>query len=157
MTQDTRRPETIGGLLIRRLDALDDDTRALLRATNVCTVCTHAADGSIHAQPVWVDTDGEHVLLNSVAGRAWVRNLERDARVTCTVVNLENPYEFVEIRGRASAPTREGADDHIHALARKYLDLDEYPWLDPSQPRVLIRVTAEKVVHMRPGDPELEA
>ena len=151
------RPTTIGGLLIRRLTRLDDAACRLLRARNVATVCTHAADGSIHAQPVWVDTDGTDVLLNSVDGRAWVRNLRRDAHVTCTIVDLANPYEFVEIRGRASTPRRDGADAHIHQLARKYLDVDEYPWMDPDQPRVLVRVTPQRIVHMSPGDPELEA
>lgn len=152
----TERPATIGGLLIRRLTRLDDQVCALLRATNVCTVCTIARDGSVHAQPVWVDTDGEHVLLNSVGGRAWVRNLERSDRVTCNVINLQNPYEFVEVRGRAAPPTREGADEHIHHMARKYLGADEYPWMDPQQPRILFRVTPERVVHMHPGDTELD-
>jgi PPOX class probable F420-dependent enzyme len=151
------RPPTIGGLLIRRLDSLDETACALLYAKNVCTVCTTARDGSIHAHPVWVDTDGDRVLLNSVGGRAWVRNLERSDRVTCTVVNLQNPYEFVEVRGRAAPATHEGAEAHIDHLARKYLDLDEYPWHDPDQPRLLIRVTPERVVHMYPGDAELEA
>jgi PPOX class probable F420-dependent enzyme len=151
------KPTTIGGLVIRRLDGLDERACALLEARNVVTVATHAANGGIHAQPVWADTDGEHVLLNSVAGRAWVRNVERDPRLTCTVVNLGNPYEFVEVRGRAIGPSREGADAHIHRLARKYLDLAEYPWLSPEEPRVLMRVVPERVVHMYPGDPELEA
>jgi PPOX class probable F420-dependent enzyme len=146
---------TIGGLEIRRLSALDGPVRELLEAPNVCTVCTLAADGSIHAQPVWVDTDGTHLLLNSVPGRAWVRNLERSDRITCNVINLQNPYEFVEVRGRVSAPTREGADEHIHRLARKYLGRDEYPWMSPDQPRILIRVTPEKIVHMHPADEQL--
>ena len=149
------RPTTIGGLLIRRLEALDARVCELLEAQNMCTVSTFGRDGSIHSQPVWVDTDGEHVLLNTVGGRAWVRNLERNPRLTCNVLNLENPYEFVEIRGRSSAPTREGADEHIHRLARKYLGLDEYPWMAPDQPRLLLRVTPERVVHMYPGDAEL--
>jgi PPOX class probable F420-dependent enzyme len=146
---------TIGGLEIRRLTALDGRVCQLLEAQNVCTVCTIAIDGSIHAQPVWVDTDGTHVLLNSVRTRAWVRNLERSDRVTCNVINLQNPYEFVEIRGRVSAPAREGADEHIHRLARKYLGRDEYPWISPDQPRVLLRVTPARVVHMYPADEEL--
>jgi PPOX class probable F420-dependent enzyme len=150
------RQESIGGLAIRRLTSLDGPTRALLEAKNVCTVCTFAKDGAIHAQPVWVDTDGEHVVLNSVGGRAWVRNLERNPRLTCNVINLENPYEFVEVRGHAEGPTREGADEHIHKLAKKYLGVDEYPWLSPDQPRVLFRVVPEKVVHMHPEDATLD-
>jgi PPOX class probable F420-dependent enzyme len=150
------KQETIGGLLIRRPSVLDAGVCRLLEAQNVVTVCTLARDGTIHAQPVWVDTDGHDVLLNSVPDRAWVRNLNRNPRVTCNVVNLQNPYEFVEIRGVASAATREGADEHIHRLAQKYLGLDEYPWLSPDQPRVLVRVRPERIVHMYPGDDELQ-
>jgi hypothetical protein len=65
----------LGGLQIRRPPTLDAAACALLEAKNVCTVCTRAADGTIHAQPVWVDTDGESVLLNSVPGRPWDRNV----------------------------------------------------------------------------------
>lgn len=154
---DPSEPQTIGGLLIRRLTALDGRACALLEASNVCTVCTIRGDGSIHAQPVWVDTDGEHVLLNTVPGRAWVRNLEREPRVTCSVINLQNPYEFVEVRGQVVERTREGADHHIHRLAKKYLDLDTYPWMSPDAPRLLVRVAPERVVHMFPGGSELEA
>jgi PPOX class probable F420-dependent enzyme len=149
-------PPTIGGLLIRRPDKIDDPIRELLEAKNYSTVCTVAANGSIHALPTWVDTDGEHVLLNSVAGRAWVRNSEREPRLTCNVINRENPHEFVEIRGRVVDLTTAGANAHIHRLAQKYLDLEEYPWLTPEEPRVLIRVQPERLVHMYPGDAVLD-
>jgi PPOX class probable F420-dependent enzyme len=149
-------PPTIGGLLIRRPNRIDDPVRELLEAKNYTTNCTIAADGSIHASPTWVDTDGEYVLLNSVSGRAWVRNCERDPHITCSVINHANPHEFVEIRGRAVEQTTHGADAHIDRLAQKYLDLEHYPWLTPEEPRVLIRVLPEKVVHMYPGDGVLE-
>ena len=147
------RPPTIGGLLIRRLTAIDDAVRDLLQARNYATVCTLAKNGSIHAQPTWVDTDGTVVLLNSVGGRAWVRNLERDPRVTCTIINMANPHEFVEVRGRViERATDQAATDHIHRLAKKYLDLDEYPWLTPDEPRTLLRIAPERLIHMYPGD-----
>ena len=66
-------------------------------------------------------------VLNTAEGRAWPRNLERDPRVTLTVQNMENPYEYVEIRGRVAERTHEGADEHIDSLAKKYMDADELP------------------------------
>jgi PPOX class probable F420-dependent enzyme len=135
--------------------SLDSTVCSLLEARNVCVVSTMAKDGSIHSVPVWVDTDGTNVILNSVEGRAWVRNLEPDPRVTCTVVQSDNPYEFVEIRGRVASRDHDGAEAHIHRLAKKYLDLDEYPWLRPEDRRVLISVSPDSVFHMRPGAPEL--
>jgi PPOX class probable F420-dependent enzyme len=154
---EQRAPKTVGGLLIRRLTTIDGPVRELLGAKNFCTVCTLTKDGGVHAQPVWVDTDGDNVLLNSVPGRAWVRNLERNPRVTCTVINLQNPYEFVEIRGRVAERTEEGAESHIHRLAKKYLEVEEYPWLSPDEPRILFRVAPEKVIHMYPAGAELQS
>lgn len=147
----------VGGLAWRRSSFLDEAVCALLEARNVCVVSTTGKSGSIHSIPVWVDTDGTNVLLNSVDGRAWVRNLERDPRVTCTIVQSGNPYEFVEIRGRVASRSHDEAEAHIHRLAKKYLDLDEYPWLRPEDRRVLITVSPDNVFHMRPGAPELAA
>ena len=121
------KPDGIGGLQVRRLTALDAAVLALLQATNVCVVSTLAPDGVVRARAVWVDTDGEHVVLNSTPRRRWVSDLERDGRVTCTVVNLENPYEFVSIEGRQVERATAGADQHIDAMASKYLGLDGVP------------------------------
>ena len=130
--------------------ALDERVQALLRAKNFCHIATLTSSGAPHVVPVWVDTDGEHVVLNSADGRFWVRNAERDPRVTCTVMNMENPYEFVEVRGRVAEKTTDGADDHIDAMAKKYWGLDAYPSRRPGQQRVILRVAPERVRH-KPG------
>jgi PPOX class probable F420-dependent enzyme len=145
----------VGGLAWRRLAKIDEAVRALLEATNFCVVATLRDDGAVHSIPVWVDTDGEHVLLNSTEGRGWVRNVDRDPRVTCTIVNAHNPYEFVEIRGRLVERTYEGGNDQIHRLAKKYLGVDEYPWLQPGERRILLKVAPETVLHMQPSAAEL--
>jgi PPOX class probable F420-dependent enzyme len=117
----------------------------LLKAKNFCTVATLRPDGSVHAVPVWVDVQDGRAVLNTAEGRAWPRNLERDPRVTLTVQNLENPYEYVAIRGHVAERTHEGADEHIDALAKKYMDQDTYPLRQPGEQRVIIRVEAEHV------------
>ena len=86
----------------------------------------------MHGVPVWVDVQDGRPVLNTAEGRAWPRNLERDPRVTLTVQNLENPYEYVEVRGRVAERTHEGADEHIDAMAKKYMDADEYPCASPA-------------------------
>lgn len=117
----------------------------LLKAKNFCHVATLRADGSVHVAPVWVDVQDGRPVLNSAEGRTWPRNLERDPRVTLTVQNIENPYEYVTIRGRVAERTHEGADEHIDALAKKYLDKDIYPAREPGEQRVIIRVEPEHV------------
>ena len=89
-------------------------------------------------------------VLNSVEGRAWARNLERDPRITLTVQNMENPYEYVEVRGKVAERTHDGADEHIDALAKKYLGVDSYPYRQAGEQRVIIRVEPEHV-HVNGG------
>lgn len=117
----------------------------LLAAKNFCNVSTLQPDGSIHAAPVWVDVKGGLAELNTALGRVWPSNLERDPRVTLTVLNQENPYEYVSIRGHVAEWSTEGADEHIDALAKKYLDQDRYPFRQTGETRVIIRVAADDV------------
>jgi PPOX class probable F420-dependent enzyme len=126
-------------------DKIEGRAEALLKAKNFCHVATLRADGSVHGVPVWVDVQEGRPVLNSAEGRAWVRNVERDPRVTLTVVNGENPYEYVEVRGRVAERTHEGADAHIDAMAKKYMGVDEYPMRQPGEQRVIIRVEPEHV------------
>jgi PPOX class probable F420-dependent enzyme len=117
----------------------------LLRAKNFAHIATVRADGSVQVAPTWVDVQDGRPVVNSAEGRAWVRNLERDPRITLEVQNMENPYEYVEIRGRVAEMTREGADEHIDSLAKKYLGQDKYPYRQEGEQRVIIRVDPDKV------------
>jgi PPOX class probable F420-dependent enzyme len=117
----------------------------LLRGRNFAHVGTLRADGSVQVSPTWVDLQDGRVALNTAEGRAWPRNLERDPRITLEVQNFENPYEYLEIRGRVAERTHEGADEHIDLLAKKYLDVDKYPMRQPGEQRVIIRVEPDYV------------
>ncbi len=97
----------------------------------------------MHTAPVWVDVQDGQPVLNTAEGRAWPRNLERDPRVTLTVQNMENPYEYLEVRGRVAERTHDGADEHIDSLAKKYMDKDSYPFRQPGEQRVIIRIEPE--------------
>ena len=125
-------------------EKIEGRAEELLKGKNFCNVSTVRRDGTIHGVPVWVDAQDGLAVLNSAEGRAWVRNLERDPRVTLTVQNMENPYEYLEVRGRVAERTHEGADEHIDAMAKKYLGKDEYPFRQPGEQRVIIRVEPEQ-------------
>ncbi len=124
---------------------IEGHAEELLKGKNFCTVSTLRGDGSIHAAPVWVDVQDGRAVLNTAEGRAWPRNLARDPRVTLTVQNMENPYEYVTVRGRVTERTHEGADAHIDSMAMKYLGQDTYPYRQPGEQRVIIRVEPEYV------------
>ena len=83
-------------------------------------------------------------------------DLERDGRVTCTVVNLANPYEFVSIEGRQVERATAGADQHIDAMASKYLAVDTYPFHSIDEPRIRIAIAPDRILHVAPGSPELD-
>jgi PPOX class probable F420-dependent enzyme len=117
----------------------------LFRGRNWGTVVTLREDGSPHATPVWIDTDGENVLFNTAVGRAKERHLRADPRVAVTVLPAEDQQAgYVTVSGTAEI-TEEGAFDHIDKLAKKYIDEDKYPFLQPGERRVIVKVKPDKV------------
>ena len=124
---------------------IDDNSRALLEGKNFAHVATLREDGTVQVTVVWVDVEDGKVALNSAEGRAWPANLRRDPRVTIAVANAENFYEYTEIRGRVVEDTHDGADEHIDALAKKYMDADTYPFRQEGEQRVIFRIEPERV------------
>ena|ERR687895_63876 len=124
---------------------LNEKQAALFEGKNFGHVGTIRADGTPQVTPVWVDYDGEHVVFNTAVGRTKYENLRRDPRVTVEVLNMENPYEYVMVSGRAELEEGEAAERHIDKLAKKYMGVDEYPHRTPTEKRVLVRVTPERV------------
>lgn len=102
-------------------------------------------DGSPQSSTVWVDTDGEHVIINTRDQSVKAANLRRDPRVAVTVFNRENPYEQLSIRGRAVSISTEGGDEHIDRMAKKYMDKDSYPYKEEANPRVIVMIVPERI------------
>jgi len=118
---------------------LTEDVLTLLRRPLVAHVATVMSDGTPQSTPVWIDTDGTDVIFNTAKGRVKHRNLLRNPAVAISFVDDENPYRMIEIRGRADL-TEEGADEHIDAMAKKYLGQDSYPFRQPGEERIIVRV-----------------
>jgi PPOX class probable F420-dependent enzyme len=124
---------------------LTEPVRKLIEEPNFGTLATLMPDGSPQTTVVWVDTDGEHVIVNTATGRQKPRNLERDGRVAISVVDRNNPYRQAAIRGRVVQMTQEGADAHIDKMAKKYLGKDQYPFHQPSEQRVIVKIEPQHV------------
>lgn len=125
---------------------LTEEQKQFFRKPNFGHLATLEPDGWPQVTPVWVDVDDTHIIVNTAAGRKKVRNIERDPRVALEVVEQENPYSMLSIKGRVVDITDSGADEHIDAMAKKYLGQDSYPFRQPNEKRLIMRIEPEKVM-----------
>jgi PPOX class probable F420-dependent enzyme len=128
---------------------LPDALLDLLRRPSPCFLATLMPDGSPQMTQTWVDTDGRHVLVNTVDGHQKVRNMRRDPRVAVNVADPDDPSRYFEVRGRVVEVTEDGAREHIDELSQRYMGRP-YPWFGGrDQVRLLVRIAPEKVTSPR--------
>lgn len=125
-------------------DAIPQTHADLLDKSGILHLASLGRGGEPQVHPVWYDWDGTHLLVSSTAPRQKTKNLERDGRVAGCVTDPENPYRYLEIRGTVEAIEPDPTGSLIHALAKKYLNEDRYPWEDDTSERVIIRIRPEK-------------
>ncbi len=111
-------------------------------------LATLMPDGSPQVSPVWIDYDGRHILINSAKGRLKDKNMRRDPRIGLDLVDPENPYRHLSLRGRVVEITEQGADAHIDKMAKKYLGEDKYPYRSAGEKRVLYKIEATSAYTM---------
>jgi PPOX class probable F420-dependent enzyme len=102
-------------------------------------------DGTPQVTPVWIDYRDGLIWVNTAEGRVKERNARRDPRVGVSVIDRTNDYTWVSVRGRVVEMTKDGAEDHIDFLNKKYRDEDIYPLHSPEQPRVIIKIRPDRV------------
>ncbi len=111
-------------------------------------LATLMPDGTPHVSPVWFEYDGKNIVINSAKGRVKDKNMRRDPRVGLDIVDPENPYRHLSIRGRVVEITEKGSDDHIDKLAKNYLGLDTYPNRKAGEVRVIYKIEPERAFTM---------
>ncbi len=124
---------------------LPEKAKEILSKQTFVHLATLMPDGSPQVTPVWVDYEGDRLVVNTAEGRVKPRNMRDDPRVALSATDPDNPYEAVIVRGRVSELTHEGADEHIDAMAKKYLGEDEYPFRQPGEQRVKVYIEPEVV------------
>lgn len=122
----------------------------LFSGKNFAFIATLMKDGSPQLSPVWIDVDGNDILVNTAEGRVKHKNVTRDPRVAISVFDSANPYIMVTVRGRVIAQEKTGAENHIDLMAKKYLGMDKYPGRAPGEKRILLRIKPEKVFVQKP-------
>jgi PPOX class probable F420-dependent enzyme len=125
---------------------LPEKVKTMLQKPVFVHFATEMTDGSgPQVSPVWVDVDGDTILVNSSVGRLKDKNVRADTRVALSATDPANPYHSIMIRGRVKEITTDGAEEHIDKLAKKYRGLDVYPNHSAAEPRVIYKIEAEKI------------
>ena len=117
----------------------------LIEGKNFAHLACLMPDGSPHVTPVWIDREGDTILVNTAQGRVKQRNVTRDPRVAISIADQDNPYEKVLIRGVVREQTTNGADHHIDKLAKKYIHKDKYPWHAPGEKRIILKIEPQHI------------
>jgi len=130
---------------------LSEKAKALVQRPVIANVATVDADGRPQVTPVWIDLEGDQLVFNTARGRVKQSNLDSDPRVAVSVVDPDDPFNVVVVRGTVVA-TEDGADAHIDSLAKKYMGLDTYPMRQPGEVRIKYTVQADKVVMQASDD-----
>ena len=124
---------------------LPPDLVSLLGRPSTCFLATTMPDGSPQLTQTWVDTDGDHILINTVQGFRKVKNIDRDPRIAVSISDPAHPSRYYAVRGRVVHSTTDGAADHIEALAQRYLGTS-YPWYGGrNQTRLILTIAADKI------------
>ncbi|MDA2923964.1 PPOX class F420-dependent oxidoreductase [Acidobacteria bacterium AH-259-A15] len=111
-------------------------------------LATLMPDGRPQVTPVWCDFDGKCVLINSARGRQKDRNMRRDSRVSLSIMDPDNPYRYLEVRGAVVEITEANAREHIDKMAKKYLGKDKYPFAQAGEVRVLYKIQPQHTTSM---------
>ena len=127
---------------------IPDNFKDLLQKKAFASLATVMPDGGPQVTPVWFDFDGTHIRVNSAKGRIKDRNIRRSPKVALAILDPENPYRHLAVRGRVVDVTEQGADAHIDSLAKKYLGQDRYPGRKAGEVRVIYRIQPERVTVM---------
>jgi PPOX class probable F420-dependent enzyme len=128
--------------------AIPKDFEDLFRKKAFAALATVMPDGTPQVTPVWVDYDGSHLIVNSARGRQKDKNMKVGAPVALSLVDPDNAYRYLQVRGRVSEATEKGADEHIDRMAKKYLGQDKYPFRQPGEVRVLYKIAPSSVQGM---------
>jgi PPOX class probable F420-dependent enzyme len=126
-------------------DTLSAKARTLIARPVLASLATLNADGSPQITPLWIDLDGDDLLFNTAEGRVKARNLHHDTRVAVSVIDPDDPYNVVAVRGTVVEITSDGADAHIDSLAKKYLNVDTYPMRREGEVRITVRVRTDHI------------
>ena len=132
-------------------EQLSDEVLALLREPSYAQLATLMPDGSPQVTQVWIDIEGDHIIVNTAVGHQKERNVRRDPRVAINLVDPNDQARQAAIRGQVVEMTTDGAAEQINVLAKKYMGVDEYPFGSPDETRITLKIAPEHVSELQGG------
>jgi len=123
-----------------------EEVHHLFQFRNLAFIGTLSKDGSPHVTPVWAEMVDDLILINTFESSAKNKHITNDKRIALSVVEQNNPYNMVSIKGRVIEQTTEGADDHLKRLAKRYLGLGKYYYRKPDNKRIILKIKPEKIM-----------
>jgi PPOX class probable F420-dependent enzyme len=124
----------------------DEDLHRLFQFRNLAYLATLSKDGSPHVTPVWAEMVDDLILINTFETSAKNKNLTNDKRIALAVVEQNNPFNMVSIKGRVIEQATEGAEEHLKRLAKKYLGIGKYYYRKPNHKRIILKIKPEKIM-----------
>jgi PPOX class probable F420-dependent enzyme len=123
-----------------------DELSRLFQFRNLAYVGTLSKDGSPHITPVWAEMVEDLILINTFEESAKVRHILKDKRIALSIVEQNNPFQMVSIKGKVVEQTSEGADEHLKKLAKRYLGIGKYYYRKPNHKRIILKMKPEKIM-----------
>lgn len=127
---------------------IPDSHSDILQKKGFAHVATIGPRGEPQSTPVWYEWDGQYVKISQTPERQKYRNIQRDSRIALSVVDPDNPYRYLEVRGRVDRTAEDPGKTFINALAQKYLDLETYPYTTPEEQRIVLYIVPEHTTSM---------
>ena len=128
--------------------SIPDGYKDILQKKAFANLATVNSDGTPQVTPVWFDWDGSRLRVNTAKGRVKDKNLRRTPAVALTIMDPDNPYRYIQVKGRVANVTESGADAHIDALSKKYTGQDRYAKRTTGEVRVIFTITPDRVQTM---------
>ena len=119
---------------------LPEKISKLIDDKNLAHFATLKKDGSPHVAPVWIDRDGDTILINTTSSRLKYKNVQNDKRVSLSITDYKDPYTWASIIGEVVELSNVDAETHIDKMSQKYLGIPEFPGKNPTEPRIIIKI-----------------
>lgn len=143
---DEETPLKVDSISAGATELSKEELRNLFQNRNLAFLATLSKDGSPHVTPVWTEMADDLILINTFESSAKNKHITHDRRVALSVVEQNNPFNMVSIKGKVIEKTTEGADEHLKRLARKYLGIGKYYYRKPNHKRIIVKIKPEKIM-----------